>query len=143
MTTQCLYWHATMRITRDTLLKIARDTAAQRVRISRRLVCIYLTGSLLQRGTAAGRHRRYRPGLRPRQRTAACAREVVRLSDEVHLDIAHYSQDRFSASRATCAWIPGWDRISVSHPLVLHDSGHWFDFTQASIRAQFDQPDNT
>ena len=38
-----------MRITRDILLKIARDTAAQRVKVSRRLVCIYLTGSCLTR----------------------------------------------------------------------------------------------
>ena len=35
-----------MRITRETLLKIARDTAAQRARASRDILCIYLTGSL-------------------------------------------------------------------------------------------------
>jgi hypothetical protein len=47
-----------MRITRDLLLKAARDSAAQRLRADRRLVCIFLTGSLLQKdpllGGAAG-----------------------------------------------------------------------------------------
>ncbi|HZW05247.1 MAG TPA: hypothetical protein VFF68_15045, partial [Anaerolineaceae bacterium] len=36
-----------MRITRDHLLKIAREMAEQRARRNRGLVCIYLTGSLL------------------------------------------------------------------------------------------------
>ena len=36
-----------MRLTRETLIKIARDTATQRARVSRRIICIYLTGSCL------------------------------------------------------------------------------------------------
>ncbi len=36
-----------MRITRDNLIKIAHDAANQRVKISRRIICIYLTGSCL------------------------------------------------------------------------------------------------
>ena len=36
-----------MRLTRETLIKIARDTAEQRVQISRRIICIYLVGSVL------------------------------------------------------------------------------------------------
>ena len=37
-----------MRITRETLIKAARDNAKQRSQSDRRLVCIYLTGSLLE-----------------------------------------------------------------------------------------------
>jgi hypothetical protein len=37
-----------MRITTETLLKIARDTVAQRTRSDRSLLAIYLTGSLLE-----------------------------------------------------------------------------------------------
>ena len=37
-----------MRLTRDTLIKIARDSALQRAKVSRRIICIYLTGSVLE-----------------------------------------------------------------------------------------------
>jgi len=130
-----------MRITRETLLKIARDTAAERVRISRRLVCIYLTGSLLSEepllGGTADIDLIFIHDAEP-----ALAREVVRLTDEVHLDIAHLSQDHFQQPRRLRldAWLGSY---ICSHPLVLHDSGHWFDKIQAIISAQFDQPDNT
>lgn len=130
-----------MRITRDTLLKIARDTAAERVRISRRLVCIYLTGSLLGEepllGGTADIDLFFIHDAAPAQ-----AREVVRLTDEIHLDIAHLSQEQFQQPRRLRldAWLGSY---IINHPLVLHDSGHWFDKIQAIITAQFNQPEVT
>lgn len=130
-----------MRITRETLLKIARDTAAERVRISRRLVCIYLTGSLLTEdpllGGTADIDLIFIHDAEPAQ-----PREIIRLTDEIHLDIAHFSQADFQQPRRLRldAWLGSF---ICSHPLVLHDSNHWFDFTQASISAQFYQPENT
>lgn len=130
-----------MRITRETLLKIARDTAAERVRISRRLVCIYLTGSLLTEdpllGGTADIDLVFIHDAEP-----ALAREVVRLTDDVHLDIAHLSQDHFQQPRRLRldAWLGSY---ICNHPLVLHDSMHWFDKVQAIISAQFYQPENT
>lgn len=130
-----------MRITRETLLKIARDTAAERVRISRRLVCIYLTGSLLSNDPLLG-------GTADidlffiHDSDPLTPREIIRLTDEVHLDIAHLSQTEFSQPRRLRldAWL---GHFICTHPLVLHDSNHWFDFTQATISAQFFQPENT
>jgi hypothetical protein len=130
-----------MRITRDTLLKIARDTAAQRVRTHRRLICVYLTGSLLTDEPLLGGtgdidlicvH-----DSEPLQR-----REIVRLVDEVHLDIGHFSQADFSQPRHLRQepWI---GPTITSHPILLHDAAHWFDFTQAAVTAQFNNPDNT
>lgn len=130
-----------MRITRETLLKIARDTAAERVRISRRLVCIYLTGSLLSPepllGGTADIDLFFIHDSEP-----LAPREIVRLTDEVHLDIAHLPQAAFLQPRRLRldAWL---GHFICSHPLVLHDSNHWFDFTQASISAQYFQPENT
>ncbi len=129
-----------MRITRETLLKIARDTSAERVRVNRRIVCIYLTGSLLYEEPLLGG-----TGdidlfiIHDSQPTAE--REVVRLSDEIHLDIAHLSQDAFLHPRQlrTHPWI---SPFIVSHPQVYHDSQHWFEFAQAAITSQFNQPDN-
>lgn len=129
-----------MRITRETLLKIARDTTAERVRINRRIICVYLTGSLLHDEPLLG-------GTGDidlfiiHDSQPATEREVVRLSDEIHLDIAHLSQDVFLHPRQlrTHPWI---SPFIVSHPLVYHDTQHWFEFTQAAITSQFNQPDN-
>lgn len=129
-----------MRITRDHLLKIARDTAAQRVRVSRRLVSIYLTGSVLSEEPLLGGttdidlvciH-----DSEPLQ-----AREVVRLNDEISLDISHYAQDLFRQPRHL-RLDPWLGPILYNKPLLLHDTAHWFEFTQASTGAQFLQADN-
>ena len=129
-----------MRITRETLLKIARDTASERVRLNRRIVCIYLTGSLLREEPLLGGAgdidlfiiHDSQPGV---------DREIVRLSEEIHLDIAHLSQDQFRQPRQlrTHPWI---SPFITAHPLVYFDMSHWFEFTQASITAQFTEPAN-
>ena len=129
-----------MRITRDTLLKIARDTAADRIRVSRRVVCIYLTGSCLSEdpllgGTADIDLVIIEDG-QPLQ-----AREVIRLNDEISLDINHYAQEDFLHPRSLRV-DPWLGPILYNKPLVLHDSNHWFDYIQASTGSQFLQPDN-
>jgi hypothetical protein len=129
-----------MRITRDSLLQIARDTAAERVRLNRRIVCIYLTGSLLRSDPFLG-------GMTDidlfiiHDGQPSVDREVVSLGDEVHLDIAHLSQEIFRQPRQmrTEPWI---SPFIVDHPRVYHDTQHWFEFTQAAISAQFHQAGN-
>ena len=87
-----------MRLTREALLKIARDTAAQKVRISRRILCIYLTGSLLTPDPFLGGTTDidliFIHDSEPIQ-----PREIVRLTDEIHLDIGHYDQAVFHQPR--------------------------------------------
>jgi predicted nucleotidyltransferase len=129
-----------MRITRDTLLKIARDTAAQRLRVSRRIVCIYLTGSLLSDepllGGAGDIDLVVIEDGQPLEK-----REIVRLNDEVSLDICHYAQDDFQQPRRLRVE-PWLGPVLYNKPLVLYDSNHWFDYIQASTGASFLQPDN-
>jgi len=130
-----------MRITRDILLKIARDTATQRAKVSRRLVCIYLVGSCLTDEPLLGGATDIdlviihdSDPLEPR--------EIVRLSEEVHLDISHYSQETFRHPRHLRV-DPWLGPFIYNKPLVLYDSGHWFDYNQAATGAQFLHPDNT
>jgi hypothetical protein len=129
-----------MRITRETLLKISQDTAAERVRINRRIICVYLTGSLLHEDPLLGGAGDIDLFLIHDSQPAA-EREVVHLSDEIHLDIAHLSQDVFRQPRQmrTNPWI---SPFITSHPLVYHDTQHWFEFTQAAITSQFTDPAN-
>lgn len=128
-----------MRLTRETLIKIARDTASQRARVSRRIICIYLTGSILGENPLLGGTTDidmvFVHDSEPLQ-----PREIVRLTDDVHLDIAHFDQAVFQQPRhlRTDPWL---GPFIYAKPLVLHDTQHWFDFTQASTGAQFFQPD--
>lgn len=128
-----------MRLTRDTLIKIARDTAVQRGRVSRRIICIYLTGSVLEESPLLG-------GTTDidlvviHDSDPIQEREIVHVTDEIHLDISHFSQALFHQPRhlRTDPWL---GPFIYSKPMVFYETGHWFDFTQAATGAQFFQPD--
>ncbi|NJN44708.1 MAG: hypothetical protein HC806_08325 [Anaerolineae bacterium] len=124
-----------MRITRQTLQKIAEDTVAQRVQANRNLLAVYLTGSVSQEldpvlgGTAdidlVFIHE-YEP---------PTDREIIRLTEDVHLDILHHTRQDYNQVRDF--------RV---HPLmgpviygcqILHDPRHFLDFAQASVPRSF------
>ena len=129
-----------MRITRDTLLKIAKDTAAQRIRVTRRVLCIYLTGSCLSEEPLLGGSGDI-DLVMIQDSEPLIPREVIRLSEEVSLDIRHYAQESFLQPRHLRVE-PWLGPILYNKPMVLHDPNHWFDYTMASTGSQFLQPDN-
>ena len=128
-----------MRINRDTLLGIAGDTVAQRVRQDRGVLSAYLCGSLLGDNYLLG-------GTADIDLvfihidTPPVEREIVRLTDEVHLDIAHYAQKVFREPRRLRQH--AWLGPTIFSCRLLSDSQHFMDFTQASVRGQFEQPDH-
>lgn len=129
-----------MRITRETLHAIARESAEKYARRNRDLACIYLTGSLLSDSPLLG-------GTTDidlvfvHTSAPAFPREVVRLSDEVHLDIAHFSQTVFHHPRHLR--VEPWIGAHLfNNAMPLFDTAHWFEFTQASAGAQFNLPEN-
>lgn len=128
-----------MRITRETLLKLAKDTVQMRVQRDRGVMCVYLTGSLLGDDPLLGGTTDI-DLIFVHDREPLIDREIVRLSDEVHLDIAHYAQSVFHQPRhlRVDPWI---GPFLCYNPLALHDNHHWFEFTQASVCAQFNQPE--
>ncbi len=129
-----------MRITRDALLKFAKSTVEQRTRYNRHVMCVYLTGSLLQDepllGGAADIDLIFIHDIDPAQ-----PREILPLTDTIHLDIAHLPQSMFLQPRSlrTNAWFGSY---LVQGPLLLHENQHWFEYTQASVFAGFNTPDN-
>lgn len=128
-----------MRINRQILLKIAQDTVAERARNERDIVSAYLIGSLLDEDYILG-------GATDidlvfvHADAGALEREIVRLTDEVHLDIAHYPQKHYRQTRNLRRH--PWHGPAIFGCKVLYDPQHFMDFTQASVRGQFDQPDN-
>jgi hypothetical protein len=129
-----------MRITRDLLLKLARQTAAQRTKADRHILCIYLTGSLRREDPLLGGTADIDLVI-VHDDQPAVEREIVRLSHEVHLDIAHLPESVFRQPRHL-RLDPWWGAYLCDNPLVLHDNTqHWFEFTQAGVNAQFYRPD--
>ncbi|MEN4099049.1 MAG: hypothetical protein ROW52_03945 [Anaerolineaceae bacterium] len=129
-----------MRITHDTLRKIAAHTASERSRYNRHLVSIYLTGSLLEEDALLGGtadidlifiHDSQPP----------TGREILPVSDDIHVDIGHLPQSLFLQPRSLRgeAWLGSF---LCSNPTLLHDTQHWFEFTQSVVCAQFTQPEN-
>jgi hypothetical protein len=129
-----------MRINRKILLKNARTAVIEKVHANRQLLCIYLTGSLLDDEPLLGGtadidlifvHNDEPP----------VPREVTPLTSDVHLDIAHYSQKVFNQLREMRSnpWLGAY---LCENPIMMHDLQHWFEFTQASVCAHFERPDN-
>ena len=128
-----------MRITRDTLLKHARQTVNFRMQQDKTVVCVYLTGSVLQEDPVIG-------GTADidlvfvHDRLPKVEREVVRVTDEVTFDISHYSQMSYDQPRRL-RLNPWLGSYMIADPLLLFETQHWFEFTQASVAAQFYQAD--
>jgi hypothetical protein len=129
-----------MRITRQTLLKIARDTVEQRARSDRDLLSIYLHGALLGDEPLLGGTADidlvfiHNDG-------AIVEREIKRLTDEVHLDIAHHDRREYRQTRKLR--VHPWMGPTIFRCKILYDPQHFMDFTQASVRGQFNRPEYT
>ena len=130
-----------MRITRELLINSARNAAAELLLHEIDLVCIYLTGSLLEEqpllGGATDIDLICVHAVEPK-----APRTLSPIADEFHLDIAHYPQSRYSQRQALRqdAWLGS---LMCYSPLILHDTQHWFEFAQSGVFAQFLQPTNT
>jgi hypothetical protein len=127
-----------MRITRDVLLKLAKDTASQRARADLGILAVYLHGSLLNDEPLLG-------GTADIDLTIVhndeppCEREIVRISDEVHLDITHHARKLYRQTRELR--LHPWLGPTLDGCKILYDPQHFMDFTQASVRGQFYRAD--
>lgn len=128
-----------MRITRDILLKAARTVAQQRTMRDKHILCVYLTGSVIDDlpllGGTADIDLIFVHDQPPAQ-----PREIVRLTPDVHLDLAHHDQSIYNQPRELRIdpWIGSY---LLKDPIVLHGTQHWFEFIQATVNATFYQPE--
>jgi hypothetical protein len=128
-----------MRINRNMLLKLANDTVEKYVSDDRSLVAIYLQGSLLTDSPLIGNtadidlffiH----------SDEVSIEREIVRMSDEVHLDISHHSHRLYRQPRELR--VHPWLGPAIYGCKIMYDPQHFIDFTQASVRGKFNNPEN-
>jgi hypothetical protein len=129
-----------MRITRDSLMKLAKTKVAEMIYKDRSLICVYLTGSLLRDEPLLGGATDI-DLICVHHSKPQVQREIVRFTDEVHLDIAHYDQSLFQQPRQLREdhWLGSY---LCEDPIVLHVQQHWFEFVQAGVADQFYRPEN-
>lgn len=128
-----------MRITRDTLLKAARTVVQQRTMRDKHILCVYLTGSVIDDlpllGGTADIDLVFVHDQPPPQ-----SREIIRLTPDVHLDLAHHDQSLYNQPRELRInpWIGSF---LLKDPIVFYGTQHWFEFIQASVHSSFYQPE--
>jgi len=124
-----------MRVTRESLLRIAKETAQERAYNDADIVAAYLTGSLLNVEPMLGGtadidivlvHKN-----KPKQ-----VREFVKLTPDFHLDISRRTKDEFKSPRELRG--DPWLGYEMYDPMLLYEREKFFDFVQASLRAGFD-----
>ena len=129
-----------MRITKEMLIKSAKDTVTMRIKSEKDLVAAYLVGSVLGDEPLLGGHTDIDLIL-VHANLPQAQREIVRVYDEVHLDIQHHPQSLYLQPRELRA--DPWLGYTIqNHPQLLYDVRHWFEFTQASVGSQFYRPDH-
>jgi hypothetical protein len=130
-----------MRVTRETLLRIAKETVQERAYNDRYIIAAYLFGSLLDDSTFLG-------GLTdidlvlvyndqpPRKR------EIIPLPAGFHIDITTHARKEYDPPRnlRTNPWLG----CEIYAPQLLFEREHFFEFVQAGVRAgfEFEEPIN-
>ncbi len=128
-----------MRVTRDILLKAAKTVVQQRTLRDKHILCVYLTGSTIDDlpllGGTADIDLIFVHDEPPPQ-----PREIIRLTPDVHLDLAHHDQSIYNQPRdlRVDPWIGSY---LLKDPIVLYGTLHWFEYIQATVRAGFTNPE--
>lgn len=128
-----------MRITQDHLRKVIRDTISRRTKSDRGLMAAYLSGSMLGDEYLLGGSGDIDLFL-VHSDTFAIEREIVPLSNDIHLDISHFTHREFRHTRELRE--NPWLGPALNSCQILFDPQHLLDFTQASVRGQYDRSDH-
>jgi hypothetical protein len=127
-----------VRISREALIDLARDEAVQRA-ATNNVLSAYLIGSVASGdpllGGAADIDLILIHAEQPVER-----REIVPLSDDVHLDIEHHARAMYARPR-TLRTHP-WMGPAMCEPIFLYDPEHLFEWAQAAARGQYYRPDH-
>ena len=126
-----------MRVTRESLIRIAKETAQERAFNDPDIIAAYLTGSLVSSetdpllGGTADIDVILVHANEPKHR-----REFVQLTPDFHLDISHRAKAEFKRPRELRLdpWL-GWEMYD---PMLLYEREKFFEFIQAGLRAGFE-----
>jgi hypothetical protein len=128
-----------MRITHDALIKLAKDTVEKRFAHDPNVTAVFLIGSMRPDHVAVESAADVdllvlHNGELPRDR------EIVKLSNEYHLDIVYEPVSLYSQPRELRS--DGWRGWAMWDPRLLYQKGRFFEYTQSVVRSQFEDPAN-
>ncbi len=121
-----------MRVTRETLIRLAKENAKTRAFDNKDIVAAYLIGSLLTDDPFLG-------GLTDIDLVIVTAgkpprtREIVKLTGDFHLDITYHARAEFNPARELR--VNPWLGPEIYDPMLLYERERFFDFVQAAVRA--------
>ena len=124
-----------MRVTRESLIRIAKETAQERAYNDKNIISAYLIGSLLTKDPLLG-------GVTDIDLVLVTAtnppmtREIVALTPDFHLDIVFHAKAEYEPPRELR--VNPWLGYEIYDPMLLYESQHFFEFTQAAVRAGFE-----
>lgn len=120
-----------MRVTRELLIRIAKETAQERAYNDPEIIAAYLTGSLLNVEPMLGGTADIDIVLVSKN-TPTKPREFVKLTPDFHLDISRRGKDEFKNPRELRG--DPWLGYEMYDPMLLYEREKFFDFVQASLR---------
>ena len=128
-----------MNITRENLIRVARETVSRSLLTDPELVAAYLTGSLRTEDPFLGN---------TTDIDIVCVhagepkihREIIPLTPEIHLDIIHNPRSLYD--RPKQLRINSWLGPELYDPLPLYVTRHFFEFIQAGVRDRYYEPAN-
>jgi hypothetical protein len=126
-----------MRVTRETLIRLAKENAKTRAFDNKDIVAAYLIGSLLndQQDPFIG-------GLTDIDLVFVTAgnpprtREIIKLTGDFHLDITYHARAEYTPARELR--VNPWLGPEIYNPMLLYEREKFFDFVQAAVRAGFE-----
>jgi hypothetical protein len=128
-----------MRVTRENLIRIAKETTQKQALEDHGLVAAYLIGSLRSENPFLGNSTDidivFVHEGQPRVR-----REIIALTPEISLDISHNPRSEYEKPKELR--IHPWLGPELYDPLPLYGTQLFFEFIQAGVRAGYDEPAN-
>ena len=128
-----------MRFTPEILRKHAQVLVEKETKRNRSILAAYLRGSLLYGSPLIGGAGdidlvfvHSAPPLNEHQ--------IIRLTPEIHFDIEHHDELLYRTPRELR--LDPWLGPTLRDAVPLHDPRHLLDYTQASVRSNFDFPEN-
>ncbi len=124
-----------MRITRQSLIRVAKETAQERAYNNPDIVAAYLAGSLLRDDPMLGGTTDIDLVFvhdQPQQHR----REIIKLTPDFHIDIQRRSREEFKSPRELRG--DPWLGHELYDPMLLFEREKFFEFVQASLRAGFE-----
>lgn len=126
-----------MNIPREKLITLARTEIDRQV-LNGDVISGYLVGSIVEGEPLLGGSADLDLVLIHKRRPAQ-KREIVALSDQIHLDIFHHPRSLYQRPRRlrTHPWLGP----AIAEPLFLYDPQHVFELAHSSVRGQFYRTD--